>query len=40
MLDFEEDMEEYEVEEVKDCRIVNRRLEYLVKWLGWLLEYN
>jgi len=39
MLELEDD-EEWEVEEIRDKRRIDGETRWLVKWLGWLLEYN
>ena len=39
MPNLEED-EEWEVEEVKSKTTLNKETYYLVKWEGWLAEYN
>jgi hypothetical protein len=38
--DLEDDDEEWEIEEIKDKAILNKRLHYLIKWKGWPAEYN
>jgi|SRR5882762_6340847 len=35
-----EDDQEWDVEEVKDKRTINKKTHYLVKWDGWPVEYN
>ena len=39
MPDLEDD-EEWEIEEVKDKAAIKGTTHYLVKWEGWLTEYN
>ena len=38
--ELEDEEEEYKVEEVKDKAIITGHIRYLIKWLGWLSEYN
>ena len=40
MPELEDEDEEYKVEKVKDKQIKAGHVRYLVKWLGWPLEYN
>ena len=35
-----DDEEEYEVEQVLNSRMFRRRLQYLIKWEGYGMEYN
>ena len=35
-----EDEGEWEIEEVKDRATIKKTTHYLVKWEGWLTEYN
>ena len=38
--DLDEDPDEYEVEEIKDKRLMRGEIHYLIKWTGWPSEYN
>ncbi len=38
--DLEDDLEEWEIEEVYGKQQVRDRTQYLVKWAGWPIEYN
>ncbi len=38
--ELEDEDEEYKVEEVRSKQIKAGYIRYLIKWLGWLLEYN
>ncbi len=40
MLDLEDGDDEWEVEDLKDRQQIDGEPYYLVKWKGWLLEYN
>ena len=40
LLELEDEDEEYKVEEVKNKNFKKGYVRYLVKWLGWLSEYN
>jgi hypothetical protein len=39
MLDLEDD-DKWEIEEIKDKATIKGSIHYLVKWEGWLIEYN
>jgi hypothetical protein len=39
MPDLEDD-QEWELEEVRDCRRFHSETQYFVKWKGWPSEYN
>ena len=38
--ELEDNPDEYEVEEIREKRIIKGKIHYLVKWTGWPLEYN
>jgi transposase InsO family protein len=38
--DLEDEPDEYEVEEIRDKRMIKGKVHYLVKWTGWPSEYN
>ncbi len=40
MPELKDENQEYEVEKIKDNTVKAGYIQYLVKWLGWLLEYN
>ena len=40
MPDLEDPQDEWEVEEVQDKRRIRGTIHYLVKWAGWLSEYD
>jgi hypothetical protein len=40
MPDFLDKEEEWEVQEICDAQTFDRALHYLIKWMGWLSEYN
>jgi hypothetical protein len=40
MPDLEDPEDEWEVEEVRDKRLIKGVIHYLVKWAGWPSEYN
>jgi hypothetical protein len=40
MPDFLEEEEEWEVQEIHNAQTFDGALHYLVKWIGWLSEYN
>ena len=40
MPDLEDPQDEWEVEEILDERKIKDTIYYLVKWAGWLSEYN
>ena len=38
--ELEDNPEEYEVEEIRDKRMIKGKVHYLIKWTGWPSEYN
>jgi RNase H-like domain found in reverse transcriptase/Reverse transcriptase (RNA-dependent DNA polymerase)/Integrase zinc binding domain/Chromo (CHRromatin Organisation MOdifier) domain/Integrase core domain len=40
MPELEDDPDEYEVEEIRDKRMIKGKNHYLIKWTGWPSEYN
>jgi hypothetical protein len=40
MPDLEDSQDEWEVEEIRDKQRIKGVIHYLVKWAGWLSEYN
>jgi hypothetical protein len=38
--ELEDDPEEYEIEEIRDKRMIKGKAHYLIKWVGWPSEYN
>ena len=38
--ELEENPEKYEVEEIRDKRIIKGKIHYLIKQTGWPSEYN
>ena len=38
--ELEDDLDEYEVEEIREKRTIKGKLHYLIKWTGWPSEYN
>ena len=40
MPELEDDLDKYEVEEIRNKRITKRKVHYLIKWIGWPSEYN
>ena len=37
---LEDDLEEYEVEEIRGKQAIRGKIHYLIKWTGWPSEYN
>ena len=38
--ELEDDPDVYEVEEIRNKRMIKGRIHYLIKWTGWPSEYN
>ena len=38
--ELEDDPDEYELEEIRDKKMIRGQIHYLVKWTGWPSEYN
>ena len=37
---LKDNLDEYEVEEIREKRTIKGKIHYLVKWTGWPSEYN
>lgn len=40
LLELDDNPEEYEVEEIRNRRLMKGKVHYLIKWTGWPSEYN
>ena len=38
--ELKDNLEEYEVEEIRDKQVIKGKIHYLIKWTGWPSEYN
>ena len=38
--ELEDNLDEYEIEEIREKRTFKGKIHYLIKWTGWPSEYN